>query len=249
MRLTDYMAAGLDPVALAKLSGLNPDPWQETVLRSTSQRLLLLCCRQSGKSTISALLAVHVAIFEPGSLVLLLSPSMRQSQELFRKCLAVYKTVGRPIASEAENTMNLTLENASRIVSLPGGETTTRGYSGVRLLLVDEAARCPDEVYYSARPMVGVSGGRIVLMSTPAGRRGAFFHTIQDPTGWEVIRVPASDCPRLSPAFLAEEERTMGPYLFSQEYSLEFVDDEASIFSEDSIARAFDNTYESWEDE
>jgi hypothetical protein len=246
MRLTEYMAAGLDPVALAKLSGLNPDPWQETVLRSTSQRLLLLCCRQSGKSTISALLAVHVAIFEPGSLVLLLSPSMRQSQELFRKCLAVYKTLGRPIASEAENTMNLTLENASRIVSLPGGETTTRGYSGVRLLLVDEAARCPDEVYYSARPMVGVSGGRIVLMSTPAGRRGAFFHTIQDPTGWEVIRVPASDCPRLSPAFLAEEERTMGPYLFSQEYSLEFVDDEAS---EDSIARAFDNTYESWEDE
>lgn len=91
--------------------------------------------------------------------------------------------------------------------------------------------------------MVGVSGGRIILMSTPAGRRGAFFHTVQDPTGWEVVRVPASDCPRLSPAFLAEEERTMGPYLYSQEYNLEFVDSETSIFGEDSIAAAFaDNT-------
>src|SRR5712692_184168 len=100
MKTPHYIAAASDPVALAKLSGLDPDSWQETVLRSTSQRLLLLCCRQSGKSTISALIAVHVAIFEPGSLVLLLSPSMRQSQELFRKCLAVHKTLGRPIASE-----------------------------------------------------------------------------------------------------------------------------------------------------
>ena len=35
----------------------------------------------------------------------------------FRKCLAVYKTLGRPIASESENTMSLTLESGSRIVS------------------------------------------------------------------------------------------------------------------------------------
>lgn len=145
MKLTDYMAAGLDPVALAKLSGLNPDPWQNTTLRSKALRLLLLCCRQAGKSSIAAVIAVWVAIFEPGALILLLSPSMRQSQELFRKCLAVYKAVGRPVTSEAENTMNLTLENGSRIVSLPGGESTTRGYSGVRLLLVDEAARVEDE--------------------------------------------------------------------------------------------------------
>jgi hypothetical protein len=243
MKLTDYMAAGLDPVALAKLSGLNPDPWQETVLRSTSQRLLLLCCRQSGKSTISALIAVHVAIFEPGSLVLLLSPSMRQSQELFRKCLAVYKTLGRPIPSESENTMALTLENGSRVVSLPGSEATSRGFSGVALLLVDEAARVPDESYYAARPVVAVSTGRIILMSTPAGRRGAFYHTVMDPQGWEVIKVPASDCPRLSPAFLEEERRTMGDYIFGAEYNLEFVDDETSIFGEDTIAAAFaDNT-------
>jgi hypothetical protein len=194
---------------------------------------------------VSAILAVHMALFEPGSLVLLLSPSQRQSVELFRKCIATYKTLGRPIASEAENTMNLTLENESRIVSLPGGEATTRGYSGVRLLLVDEAARVEDETYYSARPMVGVSGGRIILMSTPAGRRGAFYHTVQDPTGWDVIRVPASECPRLSPAFLEEERRTMGDYIYSQEYDLAFVDDETSIFPEDLIAAAFaDNTIE-----
>ena len=58
---------------------------------------------------------------------------------------------------------------------LPGGEDTVRGFSGVRLLIVEEAARVPDETYFASRPMVAMSGGRIILMSTPAGRRGFFF--------------------------------------------------------------------------
>jgi phage terminase large subunit-like protein len=47
--------------------------------------LLLNCCRQSGKSTIAALLALHRAVFYPDGLILLVSPSLRQSSELFRK--------------------------------------------------------------------------------------------------------------------------------------------------------------------
>jgi hypothetical protein len=98
----------LDPVALAGQVGMIPDPWQAEVLRSTKPRILLNCCRQSGKSTTAAMLAVHVATYEPGSLVLLLSPSQRQSAELLRKAMAFYRSLGRPEASEAENAMSLT---------------------------------------------------------------------------------------------------------------------------------------------
>jgi hypothetical protein len=78
-----------DPVSLMQSVGILPDPWQAQVLRSSAHRLLLLCCRQSGKSTVSAALAWHTALAQPGSLILLLSPSLRQSQELFRKVLQV----------------------------------------------------------------------------------------------------------------------------------------------------------------
>ena len=83
----------LAPVELARRSGLEPDPWQRAVLESRATRILLNCCRQSGKSTITALLAVHTAYFRAGSLVLLLSPSLRQSGELFEKAMEIHRIV------------------------------------------------------------------------------------------------------------------------------------------------------------
>lgn len=248
MRISDYLAGGLDPVALMRQVGMQPDPWQARVLRSNAMRVLLLCARQTGKSSVAAVMAVHTAVFEPGALVLLLSPSMRQSQELFRRCLAVYRALGRPLPIESETTMALALETGSRIISLPGGEGTIRGFSAVRLLLVDEAAQVSDDSYYAARPMVGVSGGRIVLMSTPAGRRGFFYDAVVGESSWEQTRVPASECPRLRPEFLTEERLTMGDWRYSQEYQLAFVDDEESVFSEAALAAAFSGDVEPlWE--
>ena len=74
-----------------------------------------------------------------------------------------------------ESRLSIELETGSRIVSLPGREATIRGFSGVHLLVVDEAARVADELYQAVRPMLAVSGGRIVLLGTPFGKRGFFF--------------------------------------------------------------------------
>jgi hypothetical protein len=106
-------------VRLAEQAGITPDPWQAEVLRSGALRVPLLCSRQAGKSTITSILAVHVPVYEPGSLVLLLSPTLRQSGELFKKCAGVYQALGRPVPSDSESALQLELENGSRIVSLP----------------------------------------------------------------------------------------------------------------------------------
>ena len=201
-----------DAVALMRQAGMEPDPWQAALLRSPAQRLLLLACRQSGKSSTTACLALHTALSQPGSLVLLLSPSLRQSQELFRKVLTGYRTLDAPVAVDQESALRLELTNNSRIVSLPGTEATIRGYSGVRLLVIDEAARVQDDLYYAVRPMLAVSGGRLVALSTPFGKRGWFHQEYTEGQGWERIKIAASACPRISPAFL-EEERCSLPSL------------------------------------
>ena len=136
---------------------------------SGASRQLLLCCRQSGKSTTTATLALHTAFYEPGALILLLSPSLRQSQELFKKVQDVYRVLSNPAPLQAESALRLELANGSRIVSLPGTEGTVRGYSGVSLVVIDEAARVNDELYYAVRPMLAVSGGRLIALSTPWG--------------------------------------------------------------------------------
>ena len=87
----------LDRVAFARAVGIEPDRWQEDLLRSPATRILLNCARQSGKSTVAGVLAVHAALYEPGSLILLLSPTLRQSQELFKKCLSIYRAADKPV--------------------------------------------------------------------------------------------------------------------------------------------------------
>jgi len=183
----------LDPAALARTAGVDPDPWQAQVLRSDSSRLLLNCSRQSGKSTTVATLAVHTALYDAGALVLLVSPTLRQSGELFKKATTAYRALGRPVPAESESALQLALDNGSRIVSLPGKEGTIRGYSGVRLLAIDEAAWVPNDLYTALRPMLAVSQGRLIAMSTPHGTRGWWYEAWRSKDLWERIEVPAGE--------------------------------------------------------
>lgn len=235
-----------DPVMLSRRAGLEPDPWQADVLRSTAPRLLLNCSRQSGKSTTVGTLAVWTALYTPAALVLLLSPTLRQSSELFKKALAVYQALGRPVPAESESALQLELENGSRIVSLPGKEGTVRGYSGVDLLALDEAAWIPDSLYMSVRPMLAVSGGRLIAMSTPHGTRGFFYEAWKSGAGWDRTEVPASRCPRIPPEFLAEELEAMGEWWYQQEYACQFIDAQTQAFRSEDIDVAFRGEVQPW---
>ncbi len=244
MSIASDLALALDPVRLAERAGIDADPWQRDALRSTVPRMLLNASRQSGKSTITAALGVHAAVYEPGSLVLLLSAALRQSQELFRKALDVYRALDRPVPPTAESALRLELENGSRIVSLPGKEGTIRGYSGVRLLAIDEAARVPDELYYSVRPMLAVSGGELDAASTPFGTRGWWYEAWRSSEAWERYEVPATECPRIPAAFLAEEREALGAWWYAQEYECRFMEAVDSVFSSALIQAALSDDVE-----
>jgi hypothetical protein len=228
--LRDDLRLALDRVSFAKRLGLEPDPWQVDLLRSTSDRVLLNCCRQSGKSTMTAIVALHRALYYPGSLILCLAPALRQSQELFGKVLGFYRDLDRPILAQAERRLSLELENESRIVTLPGTEKTVRGFSGAALLIVDEASRVADDLYFAVRPMLAVSGGSLMMLSTPYGKRGVFFEEWTQGEGWERYEVPARECPRISASFLEEERRALPARVYRQEYECSFEDTEDQVF-------------------
>jgi hypothetical protein len=172
-----------------------------TVLRGDQQRLLLNCCRQAGKSTAVALHALVEAIFSDNLLVLLVLRSYRQSQELFRILTGFFDRLEAPL-KKRQTSDELLLANDSRIVCLPCREETIRGYSNVGLLIIDEAARVPDDLYRAVRPMLAVSNGRMICLSTPYGKRG-FFHDAWATGGddWQRIEVPAERISRITPEF------------------------------------------------
>ena len=238
VQLSHDLELALDRVAFAEALGLDPDPWQRDLLRSSSDRVILNCSRQSGKSTMTAVITLHRALYHPGSLILCLAPALRQSQELFGKVLGFYRDLGRPVSPKAERKLSLELENGSRIVTLPGTEKTVRGFSGTALLVLDEAARVADELYFAVKPMLAVSGGALMIMSTPYGKRGVFYEEWTGGHGWERYEVPANQCPRISEEFLEEERTSLPPFIFRQEYECSFEETEDQVFSSAMIDRA-----------
>ncbi len=244
--LSSDLSCALDPVRLARRAGIVPDPWQEKALRSSSPRMLLCCSRQSGKSTVTAIKALHTALYKPRSLTLLVSPSLRQSGELFKRVISAYGDLGRPVSPDSETALTLTLENGSRVVSLPGKENTVRGFSGVDLLAVDEGAWVPDALYMSVRPMLAVSAGALVALSTPFGTRGWFYEAWRSAGDWDRYEVPATHCPRISAEFLAEERQNMGEWWFEQEYMCRFLDAQSSAFRREDIDNAFAEEVTTW---
>lgn len=236
-------ARALDPARLAHDCGIVPDPWQAGLLASSARRVLMLCSRQSGKSTTTALVALHEALYQAPAMIVLVSPSQPQSTELFKKIHDFWvRLPGAPEATQ-ETLTRMQLANGSRIISLPGSEKTTRGYSGATLVVMDEAARVPDELIGAVRPMLATTDGRFFALTTPAGKRGWFYEQWMRGEGWERIKITADQCPRILPAFLAEEREALGPLRYEQEYECVFHDADTSAFSTELIEAALTDEF------
>jgi hypothetical protein len=173
-------------------------------------------------------------------LTLLISPSQRQSGELFRKVIDLHRALPDGIPADNVSALRMELRNGSRIIALPGAEATVRGYSGASLIVADEAARIPDSLYHAIRPMLATTRGQFIGMSTPYGCRGWFYESWIEGESWKRTRITARDCPRIAEEWLAEERRLIGDWAFRQEYLCEFVDTEDAFFSTEIIEAAFD---------
>jgi len=191
---------------------------------------------------VAAAKAIHRAYTSPGSLILVASPSDRQSSEFLRKAAELMGRLGIAARGDGDNAASLLFPNKSRIVGLPGTEATGRGFSNVSLIVIDEASVVEDSLYKMLRPMLATSRGDLWLMSTPRGKRG-FFYMVWAHGGpnWLRLSVPATECPRIPKEHLEEAREQEGMAWFRQEYMCEFVDDGNSTFDRDLVERALDD--------
>lgn len=243
--MTSPLVHALNPSQWAEdLLGILLDPWQRDIVDSRDDRVILNCSRQSGKSLCMAVILANIAIFRPGSLCLALSPTLRQSNELFRTCMSLFDRLPSPPPMVEDTKTSVTLNNGSRVVSLPGTEANIRGFSKVTVLCIDEAARIHPDLYMSVLPMLAVSRGRLILASTPWGPNGVFHQTWIEPSpGWRKVLITADQCPRISKDFLDQERKRMGLF-FEQEFCGKFLQSQNSVFDFDLIQSAMSNELE-----
>lgn len=184
------------------------------------------------------MLALHEALFVPESVTVLISPSQRQSGELFRKVIDLRQLLPHPPRLLEDNRLSMSVAGGGRVLSLPGSEATIRGISAVTLLIEDEAARVTDDLHHAIRPMLAIKNGRLILASTPWGKRGHYWNVWSEGEGWNKVRVPATEVPRFSAEFLALEERELPRHIYQQEYMCEFSESTDAVFTYDDVMGA-----------
>lgn len=214
-------------------------PYQADAVDSYARNQVWLWGRQTGKSTSDAVLALHQAVLFSGSLVLLLSASLRQSSELFRKVVEMYHRLKHPPKRLDDSSSLMTLQNGSRIVCLPGSEGTVRGYSAPELVILDEAAQAPDALYHAVRPMLLTSRGKLVLSSSAFAKLGFFWDIWRDRRTlpeWDTHEVTVDRCPGVDHQKLEEDRRAMGAAVFAREYYNAFMALQGTLFSAEDIA-------------
>lgn len=225
-----------DPsLRFARVVGV-PDPWQAEFLNADDEFILALCSRQVGKSTTVGGLAWHE--LTQGRFVLIVAPSERQARELFRKVLDFQRA--DPFAPKIiRSTMTeLELINGGRLVSAPSTSDTIRGYAAVNLLILEEMAFQADETITAVLPM-RADNGRILGISTPAGRSGLFYELW---TGGTVRRINALSINLTRLASKVEFDRRHMPAIkFRQEHLCEFLGSGTPFFDPQSIADAIDS--------
>jgi len=203
----------------------------------------------------TAAIALHKALYTEGSLVLIVAPAERQALEFFAKVSAGYRRLSGEaftVPSASDRKLGIALRNGSRIESLPGSERTIRGFSAPDLIVVDEASRIDDALFVALMPMLTVSrnGGRLLMLSTPYGKRGIFWRLWSGEDSeasaglWHKVLVPVTEVPRVPKEAVEQARHTLSPLDFAQEYECAFIASNAAVFDPDDIERAFQTKHQ-----
>ena len=218
------------------------DEIQESVLNHDAHRLILCCARQWGKTTIVAIKALHTAIFNPGTEIVVISKSLKQASLLLNKVCQSAAILGFPRKRVLGYENSLHLPNGSKIFAVANSEKSSRGYTA-NIVIVDEAALIEDDVIGSAGPTLSRTGGKLWLLSTPHGQTGLFYHVWHDRnlTGWFKVKATIEDSAYATPAFIAEQKRLF-PFNFRQDFYCEFMPPKGSLLSRERIEQMIDPT-------
>lgn len=232
----------LEPGAFIEgVTGFKLDPWQKLYVSAARVEELVAICasRQSGKSTVIAGFVAWCLVFVKGFRCLVASRSLRQASYFVQKVRAAVLTIIPEEAMLSLNRLSLTLPNGSFVISIPCAQPDAgRGFDP-HLVVIDEAAFAPDDLFNAVFPSVAATHGAVHMISSPNGRVGRFFNAFEGDAKddyWN-LRVKWTDCPRITPARMEIEKRNMGLLMWRQEFMAEFIVPEGAFFGANALAQ------------
>ena len=235
---------------------LTLDPWQKEFIECVEHDCWALTGRQVGKTTAVAIKIVECAIGKETAYTgkgeyMVSGFTEDQGGNVFLKVLmylqARYPHMIDMSPKKKPNAHNVYLKNGSHIFLEPLGlmGMGARGKT-LKRLCIDEAQLCLRDVFVALIPSMAVSGGKLDMTGTPAGKQGYFYECSDEPElvaadkvmpNFKRWRVSAEDCPRHSQAELDKAKKMLSKREYAQEYLAQFLDDVQRVFSDEWIKK------------
>ncbi len=219
--------------------------WQRRLIDDDSRFRVVLKSRAVGGSFTIALESVTQSLLRDNCTILIISYSLRQSIEVFRRVREIISSLRKVQVIHGADTYvlddvireagsYLELGNGSRVVSLPNNPDALRGYRA-DMVYVDEAAMFRDDSGLKTAVMLttAAKNGRVTLVSTPKGRRGWFYEAYRDAVEkktWSLHRIHYSMSPHISKHDIEALRKTLSPLEWAQEMELEFLEESNAAF-------------------
>ena len=241
--LSIYMLA---PSFFAIACMFSPRPWQRRIMDSYARRMGVLASRQCGKSLTTAYKVACFMICHPGTTVLILAPTLRQSSEMLLKIAGILQYVGMKIA--ALNQFQCALADkqpgaGARVISLPGSNedagASTRGYAA-DFLILEEASFLNEGVIHSVLPSMAARPKAMQLSISSAGLVASYFHermTAPNST-WERMTVTAQQSGQFSQTDLNNLRHELGAK-FASEMECKWSTAGEGLFGDNVMEAAF----------
>lgn len=226
------------------------DDWQVDVLGAEGN--LCICSgRQVGKSQVVAIKAALFCLDNPGAQVLIISVTEDQAERMLQKILLfLHDNAKREIVmgKDRPTKHRVNLKNKSCIVTKAVGQYGT-GILGmtVDIVIADEAAFMPEQIWPSITPMLLTTGGKLWLLSTPNASEGFFFEAYTNPKlGYQTFHVNSEEVARKRPEpqrsimlqYLEREKARMTKMQYAQWYLAQFQEELGRFFPDDLIKDA-----------
>lgn len=221
-------------------------PHQVELARSDARIKVVCSGRRAGKTRTLAIEALHVAFARADARVLVVSAGEDSAKELLAECSMLAN--GSPLLAGSilgDDATLLTLSNGSTVRAVPASEKRVRG-KGVDLLILDEAAYIGEEIWRAAQwTVLDRPGARIVMSSTPRGRRDRFFarhffmarHGRVDEAGVSVesFHWPSTVSPLVDVNLVEFWRKSEDPRVFQREVEALWVDEAGQWFTAEEL--------------
>lgn len=232
----------------------------DLIYNPSYKRVAIKTVTQYGKSLVSALATIHIMV-DAVEKILIVSPSQKQSNIIMgyvidhffdHEHLQALLEVNEPLErlKRERSKQRITIKTGSEVATLTANARTLSQQAkglmgfGATIVIVDESALIPDDMYAKILRMVGGTDGKLVQLGNPFPSE--HFKRAFELPQYETLTIDYKQAVaegRLSQEFVEEARATIPEYDFTVFYDVEFPQGggEDSVIPQQAIEKALRN--------